>query len=189
LGGVDTSIHIKKRDKRRTLFTIQRYGADVPETVITLRPDGSLEARGRREEVEVDETIPLVLQTLEAGPQTINEVWNGIEKRHDLVTKALHGLLERGDIKRSGSGKKGDPFRYEKNAIIPSPVYMGEGGKEFFSGDNSSKSEGNFLPHDSPKNTAVGEGMGKAFLEKKKEENDPSQGGLFEVMDDGQLTY
>jgi len=55
---VDTSIHIKKREKRRTLFSIQRYGQDFPETVITLKEDGSLEATGSREEVEIQETLP-----------------------------------------------------------------------------------------------------------------------------------
>jgi hypothetical protein len=30
LGGVDTSIHIKKREQRRTFFTIQRYGGTSP---------------------------------------------------------------------------------------------------------------------------------------------------------------
>lgn len=189
LGGVDTSIHIKKRDKRRTLFTIQRYGDDLPETVVILRADGSLEATGSREQVEVDETIPLVVDALSQGAQTINEIWDAVLKRHDLISKAIRSLLDRGDIRRSGSGKKGDPFRYEKNSIIPSPVYMGEGGKEFFSGDNSPESKENFLPRDFPKNGGFGEGMGKAFSAKKKEENDLTQGGLFEVMDDGQLTY
>jgi len=54
LGGVDTSIHIKKREKRRTFFTIQRYGTDIPETVLTLQAYGSLEATGSREEGEVE---------------------------------------------------------------------------------------------------------------------------------------
>lgn len=189
LGGVDTSIHIKKREKRRTFFTIQRYGTDISETVLTLKSDGSLEATGSREEVEVDETIPVILEALEQGPQTINEIWNGVERRHDLVTKALHGLLERGEIKRTGSGKKGDPFRYEKNSIIPSPVYMGEAGKEFKNGDNREESLKNFLPRDFQKNGEVGEGMGKEFSSPKEGEKDLTKESVFEVMDDGQLTY
>src|SRR6185503_1991404 len=34
LGGVDTLVQIKKHDKRRAFFTIQRYGDDIGETVI-----------------------------------------------------------------------------------------------------------------------------------------------------------
>ena len=62
LGGVDTLVQIKKRDKRRTFFTIQRYGEDIPETVIELKADGALEAAGTRQEVELEETIPLVVE-------------------------------------------------------------------------------------------------------------------------------
>ena len=173
LGGVDTSIHIKKREKRRTFFTIQRYGTDTPETVLTLTLDGRLEATGSREEVEVDETIPPILEALEQGPQTINEIWNGIERRHELVTKALHGLLEQGKIKRTGSGKKGDPYRYEKIPIFPSPVYIGEGGKEFKNEDNAKESLRNFFPHDSQKNEEVREGIGKEFSGRNEATKDP----------------
>ena len=68
LGGVDTSIHIKKRDKRRTFFTIQRYGEDIEETVIELQEDGSLEAVGP--EVEIEEAKPLVLAALKDSEPT-----------------------------------------------------------------------------------------------------------------------
>lgn len=54
LGGVDTLIQMKKRDRRRTFFTIQRYGDDLSETVVELTPDGVLEAAGTRQEVELD---------------------------------------------------------------------------------------------------------------------------------------
>ena len=67
LGGVDTSINIKKHDKRRTFFTIQRYGDDIEETVIVLREDGSLDATGTRQEVEIEEAEPLVLEALKNG--------------------------------------------------------------------------------------------------------------------------
>ena len=52
LGGVDTTILIKKRESRRTFSTIQRYHkddeGDLPETVIELNSDGSLSAKGTR---------------------------------------------------------------------------------------------------------------------------------------------
>jgi len=131
----------------------------------------------------------LILQVFEVGPQIMNEILGGVDKRHDLITKVIRGLLETGKIKRSGSGKRGDPFRYEKDSLLLSPVYMGEGGREIKSGDNLKESLRNSPPHDFPQNGEVGEGMEKAFLGEKRKEMTPPKGGLFEVMDDGQLIY
>ncbi len=130
LGGVDTSIHIKKRDKRRSFFTIQRYGENIPETVIELKADGNLEAVGSRQEVEVEETIPNVREALENGPMTEKEIWDRVEKKHDLVAKALRLLVERGEVSRTGSGKRGDPYRYEKILSFSPQNSMGRAGRE-----------------------------------------------------------
>jgi len=112
LGGVDTLIQIKKRERRRPFFTIQRYGEDIPETVIELKPDGALEAAGTRQEVELEETIPLVLDTCEQAPLTEKEIWERIEKKHDVVSKAIRVAVERGKLNRTGGGKKNDPYLY-----------------------------------------------------------------------------
>jgi hypothetical protein len=190
LGGVDTSIHIKKRNKEsRIVFTIQRYGQDFPETVVTLRPEGGLEVTGSREEIEVEETLPLILEALSDDPLTINDIWKRVEKRHDLVSKGLNKLVDQREIKKNGSGKKGDPFRYEKIPVFPSPIYMGEGGKEFKGEDNKSDSLNKFLPHHFQKSADVGEGIGREFSPPKGDKKDSLKGDLYEVTDDGQLTY
>jgi hypothetical protein len=130
LGGVDTSIHIKKREKRRTFFTIQRYGEDTPETVIDLKPDGGLEAVGSKQEVEIEETSPLVLEALKDERLTEKEIWDRVEKKHDITAKALRVLVDRGQVNRSGSGKKGDPYRYEKCSPFSPQDTMGRAGRE-----------------------------------------------------------
>ncbi len=130
LGGVDTSILIKKQDKRRTFFTIQRYGEDVPETVIELGRDGNLEAVGSRQEVEIEETIPEILEALEDGALTEKEIWERVERKHDVTSKALRGLVDRGQVHRSGKGKKGDPYRYEKILSFSPQDTMGRAGRE-----------------------------------------------------------
>jgi len=130
LGGVDTSIHIKKRDKRRSFFTIQRYGEDTPETVIELKPDGRLEAVGSRQEVEMEETLPLILEALADGLLTEKEIWQRVGKNHDLVAKALRRLVERGEVNRTGSGKKGDPYRYEKILSCSPQDILGRAGRQ-----------------------------------------------------------
>jgi hypothetical protein len=125
LGGVDTSIHIKKRDKRRTFFTIQRYGEDTPETVIQLTEDGSLESIGSREEVEVEETEPLILAALKDGESlAVNDLCEMVEKRKTLILKALGLLIEKKQLQKSGSGKKGDPYKY---SVLVFPNTNGNG--------------------------------------------------------------
>lgn len=130
LGGVDTSIHIKKRDKRRSFFTIQRYGEDTPETVIELKRDGRLEAVGSRQEVEIKETIPLILEALTEGPLVEKEIWERVGRNHEIVSKALRQLVEDGRVSRTGSGKKGDPYRYEKILSCSPQDTMGKAGRE-----------------------------------------------------------
>lgn len=122
LGGVDTSIHIKKREQRRTFFTIQRYGEDIPETVISLRPDGSLEAMGSRQEVEITETMPLILDAL-AEPLTEKGIWQRIERDHSLIAKALRLLVAQEKVERTGTGKRGDPYIYRKALLLSSHIY------------------------------------------------------------------
>jgi hypothetical protein len=114
LGGVDTLIQIKKREQRRTFFTIQRYGEDIPETVIELKPGGALEAAGTRQEVELEETIPLVLDACGQGSLPEKEIWERIEKKHDVVSRAIRVAVERGKLSRTGGGKKNDPYLYGK---------------------------------------------------------------------------
>jgi hypothetical protein len=117
LGGVDTSIHIKKREQRRTFFTIQRYGEDTPETVIELTTDGDLEAVGSRQQVDIDEILPAILEAVDKGLLTEKEIWERIEKKHDIVSKGIRLLVERGTLSRTGNGKRNDPYLYGK---IPS---------------------------------------------------------------------
>jgi Bifunctional DNA primase/polymerase, N-terminal/AAA domain/Primase C terminal 1 (PriCT-1) len=130
LGGVDTLVQIKKREQRRTFFTIQRYGEDTPETVIELKPDGSLQAVGSRQHVEIEETIPLVIEALAEERLQEKEIWLRVEKKHDLTAKALRLAVKRGEVNRSGSGKKGDPYRYEKCSPFSPQNTMGRAGRE-----------------------------------------------------------
>ena len=144
LGGVDTSIHIKKREKRRTFFTIQRYGDDTEETVIELREDGSLEAKGTRQEVEIEETKPLVSTALENGESlTIIDLYERVEKSKSLVSKAVAFLVDAKKIFRSGSGKKNDPYKYSS---LPPSDTNGGGKEESKTASKPAESKGLFLP-------------------------------------------
>ena len=130
LGGVDTLVSIKKRDTRRTFFTIQRYGDDVAETVIELHADGRLDAIGNRLEVEIEETCPAILDALGEAETTRDEILERVERKRSVVLKALARLCDEKKIERSGGGKKGDPFSYKKISVFPFPDTIGNGGTE-----------------------------------------------------------
>jgi hypothetical protein len=190
LGGVDTSVHIKKRNKEsRVLFTIQRYGEDLAETVVILEADGTLKSTGNKEEVEVEETIPAIVEALEETPLTEKEIWERVGKGHSIVAKALRQLVEQKKINRTGKGKRGDPFIYEKNSLFLSSEYIEESRREIKNDNNDSGSLDNISPDVFQKDGFVQERIGKEFSIQKEEKKDPTQGGLYEVRNDGQLTY
>jgi hypothetical protein len=124
LGGVDTSIHIKKRDKRRTFFTIQRYGDDTEETVIELGEDGGLEAIGSRQEVEIEEVKPLVLAGVKNETLAKSDLYERIEKNKTIVSKAVDLLTENKQLTRIGTGKRNDAYKY--SALLPSDTIEGD---------------------------------------------------------------
>jgi len=135
-GGVDTSIIIKKRDQRRTFFTIQRYGVDIEKTVLELDQTGALRALGSKAEVDVNETSALVLEALQGGPLNRDEILDRIERNRSIIIKTIARLFDEKKITREGTGKKGDPFIY-KNSVLPFPGTIENGKTESFSASNS----------------------------------------------------
>ncbi len=122
LGGVDTAIIIKKidldrppRQRRRIFFTIQRYGEDMPQTILRLLPDGSLETAGTLDESELEDVRALIMETLHPGTQyQEKEIKALVKKGSSIISEAIRELQERGELRRSGKGVKGDPYTYEK---------------------------------------------------------------------------
>jgi AAA domain len=173
LGGVDTLVSIKKRDKRRTFFTIQRYGDDIPETVVELKADGALESAGSRQEVELEETIPLVLEACEPVALTEKEIWERIEKKHDIVSKAIRAAVDRGKLNRTGGGKKNDPYFYGKILSFSPQDTMGRAGREYVCGDNSKELNGKCSPDDFDLFALKEKTPGKAFSDETEPPKDP----------------
>jgi phage/plasmid primase-like uncharacterized protein len=136
LGGVDTLVSIKKRDGRRSFFTIQRYGDDISETVIELHPDGSLDDIGNRQDVEIDEMCPVILDVLGHSEMTTDEIVERVDRKRALVLKAVAKLYANKKLIRNGSGKKRDPYRYKKDSVFPFPNTDENGGTESTSASN-----------------------------------------------------
>ena len=131
LGAVDTAIILKKRDQARTFSTIQRYGDDVPETLLLLNPDYSLTIGGTMEEAKEKEIWNKIRTVIEAHPEiTEPEIVTQTECRGADTSRVLRWALNQDLplLQRHGAGKKGDPYRYFLPPVPP--IYSREGEKQ-----------------------------------------------------------
>jgi hypothetical protein len=123
-GAVSTLISMKRTASYRTLQTVQRIGTDLPETVLRFDPATRLlSLGGLREGFEVADVGETILRALADKSMTEPEIDAAIEGKTTVKRRALRELTGNGRIARSGSGKRGDPFRYEKGcSIVPAPI-------------------------------------------------------------------
>ena len=169
LGAVDTAILLKKRDQGRTLSTIQRYGEDVPETLIVLKDDYSVGTGGTLEESKRRDIWAQIRSLLESQPGlTEPEILEEISCRKADGASALRWALNQTPplMGRQGGGKKGDPYRY-KILPPPPPTYTREGENQNRKNGTTSQNNSTYSPsQDLPKNlNGEGESEGRNFLQ------------------------
>jgi hypothetical protein len=112
-GAADVVMRYKRTGDRRILQAVNRFGDDLPETVVTLGPDGWPEAIGSLQEIQAGETERAILDALAAnGPMTRDELQEALGRKATDLVQALQTLVRQGRISRTGSGRKGDPYRY-----------------------------------------------------------------------------
>jgi hypothetical protein len=119
-GAVDSHIQLKKRDKGRTILTTQRYGEDMPETVIELEKEtGIITAQGELKFVVLgqvkDEILKISNDDKERNEQQIKERIEGFSQGE--ISKALRELVDEEKLYREGKGKKGNPFLYSRKVL------------------------------------------------------------------------
>ncbi len=118
LGGiVSTLLVLKRGDSYRTLQTVQRIGADLPETVLSF--DGetrTLSLGTSKADVEQTESQIRILEYLEESPepQTQEQIRENVEGQTKTIRAALTSLTQSGKIRQTGEGKRGKPFLYER---------------------------------------------------------------------------
>ena len=118
-GAVDTALLMRKKGAGRTIESIQRYGGDLPETVIGLDVEtGTVSTAGTVAQVETDAAAARIRATIGDASMTQTEIRESVEGATKYTIAALHMLHENGDLFRNGIGKKGDPFTYS-NAKMP----------------------------------------------------------------------
>ncbi len=117
-GAVDCHLQLRKRNNGRTVSTTQRYGIDLPETVIDLdKETGVISDKGdlqtfvlQEKKTEVSNSITETEKVTEAE---IKERVGGNSK--GIISKAIRLLFDEKQLNREGDGKKGNPFLYYKN--------------------------------------------------------------------------
>lgn len=112
-GAVDTLLMMKRRENSRTLHTQQRYGEDMPETVAYLDAQtGVVTAGGDVQTLQIDERKAAVLEHMGDERLTEADIKERVGGNQTLTAKAIRALYDNDDLRRTGAGKRGDPYYY-----------------------------------------------------------------------------
>jgi len=129
-GSVDCALIMKRGESYRTIESIQRYGEDLPRTVLAFDVGtGLTDSGGSLEDVEIAECGKTILELIgDAQEMVEKEIKEGItDHKGGIVSKSLRLLCQEKELQRQGSGKKGDPYRYikaVKNAGDSGDIYI-----------------------------------------------------------------
>jgi hypothetical protein len=119
-GAVDTLILMRRHDQTRTIETIQRYGEDMPETVVKLDPEtGCVSPAGTVAELQLEEAEAAVLAAIGDEPLTEADVRERVGGNRKLAAEAIRSLVAAGKLTRTGEGKRGSPYLYGRAGSDP----------------------------------------------------------------------
>ena len=113
LGCVDTGLMMRKKGEQRLLISDQRYGQNLPETLINLdKMSGMVVDHGTLADTEVAAAKERIIEAIGDGDLTQKDIRDQVEGRTTHVVAALQQLRADGELTRDGKGGKGDPYRY-----------------------------------------------------------------------------
>jgi hypothetical protein len=117
-GAVDTLLTMKRRDKVRTLESVQRYGEDLPEVVVHLDAEtGLVTPAGDVQALQLAERKAAVFDCVGDEALTEGDIKERVGGNAGLTSKALRALCEEGLLKRTGAGRRNDPYLYRKPGV------------------------------------------------------------------------
>ena len=124
-GLVDQAIFLERRpgeaSNKRSLKTLGRYDESPPELVIELVGD-DYKVLGTPEQFGESQALEKVRGVLTVEPMDVKTIAKEADITEKLTRKVLETLKERGEIERTGSGKKSDVFLYclisEQNSLL-----------------------------------------------------------------------
>ncbi len=114
-GTCDTGLILdRKADGVRSISAIQRYGSDLPDTVLELdESTGMVTAGGLIVAREQEQLGDAILPVVAKESRTEDEIREAVGGDRGKVGKALRVLLQDGRVQRTGQGKRNDPYRYQ----------------------------------------------------------------------------
>jgi len=114
-GSVDTLLVYKRTERYRILATVQRYGPELPETVIEWDAERRSVSLGtERSKAETERLKTEILSHLKPGTGlTEDQICEAVEGKQAIKRSALRELLKEGKLSREGAGKRGDPYIYK----------------------------------------------------------------------------
>lgn len=109
-------MQMKKRERGRTISTTQRYGEDLPETVIELdKETGLIIEKGDLQTAVLEDVKREVLHNLADGEMLQEaDIKERCKGKGGIVSQAIRALLEEKKLFREGEGKRGKPYLYGK---------------------------------------------------------------------------
>jgi hypothetical protein len=114
-GVVSTLVILKRTESMRTIQTVQRVGADLPETVLRFEPETHrLALGGTRFEADREEHEAAILDLLRDThePQTQAQIRERVQGKTAIIRAALTELVRGRRVSKTGDGTKGKPFLY-----------------------------------------------------------------------------
>ena len=117
IGGAVSALFVMRRTEAyRTLQSVQRVGPDMGENVLKFDSDSKrLSISGTRSDADRVDCEQEILEFLTSagGPQTQEQIRDGVEGRTKVIRAALTALVAGGKVAKTGDGKKGKPFLYK----------------------------------------------------------------------------
>lgn len=114
-GAVDTLLEIRRDGAQRSIWSRQRYGEDLEESILERdQTTGWLALAGTRHEIDgrAAEAEVLALLATAAAPVTQHDVYQAVGGNRGDLKRALDALAAGGTVHREGAGKRGSPFLY-----------------------------------------------------------------------------
>ena len=112
-GNADTILHMKRSGDQRILRTEQRYGDDLPQTVLALDPDTQrIENGGAITEAKARELKAEILEVIAShdGPMKKGDIEKAVEGKHERKRSCLDEMCKNGVLE---SRKQGSAILYQ----------------------------------------------------------------------------
>ncbi|MBI4558214.1 MAG: AAA family ATPase [Candidatus Hydrogenedentes bacterium] len=146
LAAFDTAILLRRDGPYRTIETIQRYGDNIPETILNFDPHRRTTSLGESKEVDERKRFKAAIKNYLTGQSeavTEADIKDEVQGRNKMKSLALRELVRDGMVNRIGKGGKTDPFRYGVTASqIDVPGIAREPGNKNPQGTTTTESVG-----------------------------------------------